>query len=73
MRNRPTSMTERYGERTTRTVADVVTFKAEDECVRVGGNVHNYDDMLAATARVLKSDPKLHAAYLDDPNAPEGG
>lgn len=51
-------------------VADVVTFRAQKECVRLGGNVNSYDDMVAATGRVLKADQKLHKAYLDDQNAP---
>lgn len=51
-------------------VADVVTFRSQKECVRLGGNVNSYDDMVAATGRVLKADQKLHKAYLDDQNAP---
>ena len=71
MAYRPTSQFERYPYDRKRTVAEAVTFAAENECVRVGGNVKNYDDLLKATAAVLKSNPKLHAAYLEDPNQPE--
>jgi hypothetical protein len=51
-------------------VADIVTFRAQKECVRLGGKINDYDDMVAATERVLKSDPKLHRQYLDNANAP---
>lgn len=65
------SQFERYPHDRKRTAAEAVTFAVENEVVRVGGSVNNYDDMLAATARVLKSNPKLHEAYLEDPNQPE--
>lgn len=52
-----------------KSAAEVLTFRAENECVRLGGNVNCHDDMVAATARVLKADPKLADAYYDDPRA----
>lgn len=50
-------------------VADVLTFRAQAECVRLGGKVDNFDDLVAATGRVLNSDKDLASAYYADPKA----
>jgi hypothetical protein len=64
---RPTSYGPRDMVESGRNVAKEVHFRAEDACLQVGGKVTNYDDMLKATAHVLKEDPKLARAYFTDP------
>jgi hypothetical protein len=53
---------------TVKTNAQAMTFKAQAECVRVGGRIDNFDDMDKATKRVLNTDKALAKAYLADPN-----
>ena len=48
--------------------AEVLTFRAQAECTRLGQNPLNADDLSAATKRVLRTDPKLGKAYFDDPH-----
>jgi hypothetical protein len=50
-------------------VGQVLTFRAQAECVRMGGKFENYDDMVAATGRVLNADKALAKAYYADQNA----
>lgn len=51
-------------------VADLVYFRAQRECVKLGGKVDSFDDMVAATGRVLKEDPNMAKAYFEDQNEP---
>lgn len=50
-----------------KSVAEVMTFKTEQECVRVGGKVSNWQDMEQASARVLRANRDLAKQYFDDP------
>lgn len=50
-------------------VGAVVTFRAQTECVRMGGKIDNFDDMVAATGRALNADKALARAYYADQNA----
>jgi hypothetical protein len=52
---------------TGKTHAEVLTFRAETECLRVGGKVTDWDDMVAATDRVLTGDPAFSRAYAERP------
>lgn len=65
----PTSMAnnDTTQDFTGKTNAQVLTFKTQQECVRLGGNANNFDDLNAAQARVLRDDPKLARAYFTDP------
>ncbi len=51
-----------------KTSSQVLTFRAETECVRCGGDVKNWRDLHDATQRVLKADPVLARAYFSAPN-----
>lgn len=51
-------------------VASVVQFRAEADCLRTGGKITNFDDMMAATVRVLKKDPGLASRYYEDCMSP---
>jgi hypothetical protein len=53
---------------TGKTVAEVVTFKTQDECLRLKGDPRNPDDMRDATKRLFRMDPKLARAYFDTPH-----
>lgn len=50
-------------------VSAVLTFRAQNECVRMGGKIENFDDLVAATGRVLNSDKALAKAYYADAEA----
>jgi hypothetical protein len=52
-----------------RTVADVLVFKAERECVRLGFKVSDQSAMLEAVQRVMRAEPKLAKAHHADPMA----
>lgn len=48
--------------------AEVLTFKARENCIKMGQNPLSSDDLHAATVRVLREEPKLGRAYFDDPH-----
>jgi hypothetical protein len=55
-----------------KTVSEVLTTLAENECLKHGGKITDYTAMAAATHRVLRGDPKLARAYQYNPSAPYG-
>lgn len=54
---------------TDKTYSEVVLFKTEQECVRLGGDINDTAAMTAAMQRVLRSDKKLAKAHMSDPTA----
>ena len=60
--------TENKVDLTGKTIAEMVTFTAQAECVRLGQNPLNADHMTAATKRLFSQNPKLARAYFDAPH-----
>lgn len=69
MSNKASSMHKGAYDEPRKTIADVLVFRAQTECVRVGGKIDNFDDMQQATERVMRANEKLARAYFSEPNA----
>jgi len=64
-----TGTTEQKMDFTNKRNDEVLLFKVQEECIRVGGKVNCHDDMLAAQTRVLRAEPELARAYFSSPDA----